>query len=254
VNPSFQENFPQTNISGSSAEIQERVLTTLVKKVNELSDELHNIKANTILKESGLPPDVLEQLGVNLEKPPRTRRGGGYRPLLAYEIIDAKETLKKRRPEVNEAMVARFLGVNYFTYKKYAKIYGLWDPKPNVKGKSGICDPERGKHPLSEILEGKYPDYPVFRIKDKLIRGGIKEAKCENCGFKEKRVIDGKVPLILNFMDENPKNHRLENIKLYCYNCTFTSGRGYIRKGNHYFDPDFLQDADKEIAEGPARF
>lgn len=249
----MQEN-PSTNISGSSPEIQERVLTVLVQKVNELTTEVHALKSDKILRESGLPRDVLEQLGVNLEKPPRTRRGGGYHPLLSHEIVEAKESLRKKRSEINEGMVARYLGVNYYTYKKYAKMYGLWDPRPNIKGKSGVFDPEKGRHPLAEILEGKHPDYPVFRIKDKLIRSGIKEAKCENCGFKEKRVIDGKVPLILNFMDENPKNHRLENIKLYCYNCTFTCGRGYIRKGNHYFDPDFLQDADKDEANAPVRF
>jgi hypothetical protein len=133
-------------------------------------------------------------------------------------------------------------------------MYGLWEPKPNVKGERNIFDPQRGKYPLSEVLQGKWPDYPVYRIKDKLIRSGIKAAKCELCGFSEKRVTDGKIPLILNFMDGNEKNHLLENMKLYCYNCTFTSGRGYIRKGNHYFDPDWLQDGDKDFSEEGVRY
>jgi hypothetical protein len=105
-------------------------------------------------------------------------------------------------------------------------MYGLWNPKPNIRGQRNIFDPERGMYPLSEILQGMYPEYPVYRIKDKLIRSGVKEPKCELCGYHEKRVTDGKIPLILNFMDGNEKNHLLDNMKLYCYNCTFTSGRG----------------------------
>jgi hypothetical protein len=151
-------------------------------------------------------------------------------------------------------MAARYLGVNYFTYRKYAKMYGLWNPKPNIRGQRNIFDPERGKYPLSEILQGMHPEYHVFRIKDKLIRSGVKEPKCELCGYSEKRVIDGKIPLVLNFMDGDEKNHKLDNMKLYCYNCTFTSGKGYIRKGVHHFDPDWLQDGDKSYADEAVRY
>lgn len=228
---------------------ESRVLSVLAKKVDELSKELYEVKKERLLKETQLPPELLEQLGLPPQPPPKLRRGRGYRPIMAHEILAAKEALKSKYPEINEAMVARYLGISYDTHKKYARMHGLWEPKPNIKGVKGIFDPERGRHPLSEILMGKYPEYPVFRIKDKLIRSKIKEEKCELCGFKEKRMVDGKIPLILNFMDGNSKNHILENMKLYCYNCTFTSGRGYIRSGAHYFDPDWLQDAEKDVAE-----
>lgn len=227
----------------------ERVIAVLAKRVDEMSKELYEIKKEKLLKETQLPPELLEQLGLPPQPPPKLKCGRGYRPLLRHEILQAKEALQSKFAEINEAMVARRLGVCYSTYKKYAKMHGVWDPKPNVKGMPGVFDPERGMHPLSEVLQGKYPDYPIFRIKDKLIRSKLKEQKCELCGFKEKRIVDGKVPLILNFMDGNSKNHALENMKLYCYNCTFTSGRGYIRSGAHYFDPDWLQDAEKVIAE-----
>jgi hypothetical protein len=206
------------------------------------------------LDETKLPPEILEQLGYPKRPPSRGGRGRGYRPILVHEILEAKKTLKEKKGEINEAMVARYLNMKYATYKKYARLYKVWEPKPLLKGKVGIFDPEKGRHPLKEILEGKHPDYPVFRIKDKLIRSGIKPPRCENCGFHEKRITDGKVPLVLNFLDGNQKNHLLENIKLYCYNCTFVCGKGYLRRGNHFFDPDFLQGADKTQANEEVRW
>ncbi len=227
---------------------ESRVIAVLARKIDDLSNEIYEMKKETLLKETRLPPELLEQLGLPEPPPPKVKRGRGYKPILEHEIIEAKNALKLKRVEINEAMVARYLGTTYITYKKYAKLYGIWNPKPNVRGVPNLFDPERGPHPLSEILEGKHPDYPIFRLKDKLIRSGLKEQKCEICGFKEKRIVDGKTPLVLNFMDGNEKNHRIENIKLYCYNCTFTCGRGYLRKGTFQFDPDWLQDADPDEA------
>ena len=233
---------------------ENRVIAVLAQKLDELTKEIHEIKQEKFLKETQLPPELLEQLGLPQEAPPRFKRGRGYRPLLAFEISEAKKAIIASKGFYNEAMVARYLGVSFPTYRKYAKLSNLWEPKPNLKGKRGLFDPERGKYPLSEILAGKHPTYPVFRIKDKLIRSGVKEAKCELCGFNEKRCVDGKIPLLLNFMDGNTKNHSIENMKLYCLNHTFTSGRGYIRSGQHFFDPDWLQGGDKENADEQVRW
>jgi hypothetical protein len=112
---------------------------------------------------------------------------------------------------------------------------------PYNRGIKKDVNPEFGKYPISEILEGKHPDYPVYRLKDKLIRSKKKEARCEMCNYHERRIVDGKIPLLLNFEDGNPKNHKLENIKLLCYNCTFVAGKGFIKRGNKQFDPDVMQ-------------
>lgn len=219
---------------------ENRVIAVLAQKVDDLTQEIHDIKREKLLKE--LPPEALAELGVSEEPPARTKRGRGFRPLMAHEIIEAKKVVAERFPNgFNEAMVARQLRTNYFTYKKYAKMHNLWSPKPNIKGKKNVLDPERGKYPLSEILEGKHPKYSIFRIKDKLIRSGTKPEKCDKCGWHERSILTGKVPLFLNFMDDNTENHKLENMKLYCSNCTLTCGRGYFRSGKKYFDPDWLQ-------------
>ncbi len=53
----------------------------------------------------------------------------------------------------------------------------------------------------------------------------------------------------LHFEDGNKTNHNIENLKILCYNCTFCSGRGYIRRGTIHFnmDPDVIQGAKKPI-------
>jgi hypothetical protein len=150
---------------------------------------------------------------------------------------------------------ARKLGVCYATYKKYAKLYDVhqtiaWPPAKYQRPKGCLTNPYKGKYPLEEVLQGKWPEYPIHRLKDKLIRSGLKHPCCEMCGFTERRVLDGKIPLLLCFEDENIKNLKLENLKILCYNCSFISGHGYIQKGKKWFDPEVLQGSKKIL---PAR-
>ena len=58
-------------------------------------------------------------------------------------------------------------------------------------------------------------------LKDRLIRMGYIEECCHNCGYSEKRITDNKIPLILEYKDENLSNRKLENLYLLCYNCHF---------------------------------
>lgn len=243
----MQENQISSSIESSENELNivphhdyavkgnERIISVLAQKIDELSKEIYELKKEKLLKETQLPEEVLSE-HFQL-KSSRVKNGRGYRPLMKHEILEAKNNSK------NEMMAARYLRVSFVTYKKYAKMYDLWSPNQNCKSFRNEYDSESGKYPLSEILKGNHPDYPIFRLKEKLIRSGLKEYKCEMCGFKEKRITDGKAPLILNFMDGNSRNHSLENLKLFCYNCTFVGGRGYIRNGTKYFDPSWLQSA-----------
>ena len=96
-----------------------------------------------------------------------------------------------------------------------------WPPTKKNFVNRVLVDPNKGKYPIQDVLDGKYPNFPVHRLKDKLIRSNIKKAECEQCGFHERRITDGKLPLLLNFEDGNKHNHALVNLKLLCYNCTF---------------------------------
>lgn len=138
-------------------------------------------------------------------------------PLLRHQIEDAQANTKSNH------QAARYLGVSYKRYKKYAELYGLFEGHLNVTGK-GI-DKGFAKSPTSiplrEILENKHPTYSRRKLKNRLIARGKLKEECALCGFHERRVTDGKVPLILSFKDNLPTNMALENLELLCYNCMF---------------------------------
>ena len=145
------------------------------------------------------PTKDLSQAG----KQRRMKRGLGAKPLLESEIKDAQ---KKSRSAME---AARVLGVSYNTYKKYARKYGIFEDLKNPDG-TGIrkgYNIKRGKYSLDDLIAGKYPEYML--------------EKCNCCGFEEKRVTDGKVPLVLDFIDGDRKNHKYENLRMLCFNCSF---------------------------------
>lgn len=230
-------------------EIPEQLPKHILDEIEKLKNEVREIKQLQGLGESVVEEvqrekerEIAERLGVPYLRDKqdslkvKLKRGKGTRPLLQSEIEAAQAVSKSARE------AARKLGVNYLTYRKYAKMYGIHTLLNQFnRGIKKNVDPDSGKYPISEILEGKHPEYPVFRLKDKLIRSKIKEACCEMCGYKERRITDGKIPLLINFEDDNSKNHKLENIKLLCYNCTFVAGKGFIKRGTKQFDPDVIQ-------------
>ena len=60
-----------------------------------------------------------------------------------------------------------------------------------------------------------------MEIKTKIIEQWVYVRKCNECGFEEKRLTDGKVPLVLDFEDGDRKNHKYENLRMLCFNCSF---------------------------------
>lgn len=45
--------------------------------------------------------------------------------------------------------------------------------------------------------------------------------KCCRCEFKEKKIINYRVPLVLDFIDGDQENQQLYNLRLLCPNCYF---------------------------------
>lgn len=151
------------------------------------------------------------------QAPSPRKRGVGAKPLLESEIREAQS---KARSAMS---AARILGVSYNTYKKYAREYGIFEDLKNPDG-VGIrkgYNIKSGTYSLDDLIDGKYPNYPVHKLKSRLLLNGYKEEKCECCGFEERRVTDHKVPLVLNFKDENRKNHKWDNLEMLCFNCYF---------------------------------
>ena len=120
---------------------------------------------------------------------------------------------------------ARYLHVSYQHYKRYAKLYGLFESHKNQSGK-GIPKflKAKGKEPaLLDIIEGRISaaHFTPAKIKYRLIEEGYLSEKCSMCGFQERRVLDYKMPLLLHFKDNNKSNYSKENIELLCYNHFF---------------------------------
>jgi hypothetical protein len=155
-------------------------------------------------------------MGVN----PKRGLGRSYRPLLESDIHRAQMATKSAME------AARYLNVDYKTYKKYATMYGLHEQHINQAGRGLKRKRKSGAFGLDEILAGKHPNYDMTRLKERLIRAGYIEESCCLCGFEKKREIDNRAPLILHCKDGNNHNLKLENLELRCYNCTMlTTGR-----------------------------
>ena len=113
------------------------------------------------------------------------------------------------------------------TFKKYAIMYDLYEGVKNKSGK-GISkggNVWKGTHNLKDICDNKYPNYPLWKLKDRILRACWKEEKCDECGFSEHRITDAKVPLVANLKDGNwekgQRDYSLENIQLLCLNCFY---------------------------------
>lgn len=146
------------------------------------------------------------------------------KPLLKSDIERAMSMTKSNRA------AARYLHCSYIHYKKWAKNYSedgvtLFDKHKNQSGK-GIAKflTNKGKEPaLIDVIEGRVPidSYTPEKLKNRLIQESYIQECCSKCQFAERRVVDYKVPLILNFKDGNKKNWSLDNLELLCYNHYF---------------------------------
>jgi Zn finger protein HypA/HybF involved in hydrogenase expression len=65
------------------------------------------------------------------------------------------------------------------------------------------------------LTENSY--HQSYKLKNRLIKDGIKEHKCEECGIIKWR---GKLtPIELDHINGNPRDNRLENLRILCPNC-----------------------------------
>ena len=120
---------------------------------------------------------------------------------------------------------ALYMGVAKNTFKKYAKLHGLWKPITNFKGirKTGNVGSQL-KHDLKSILEGKNPNpYREDTLLSKGIREGYIACKCGNCGadFQHIDTANRQPPLILDFLDRNTQNTNIDNLRALCFNCVY---------------------------------
>ena len=117
---------------------------------------------------------------------------------------------------------AMHLGVAYNTFKKYAKMYDLFEQNKNQTGIGVTTKGNTGWGvKIQDLFDGKHPNYPHYRLQERLLRDGYLASECSNCGFDEYRKSDMTTPLLLCFYDNDGKNHELQNLYFLCYNCFY---------------------------------
>lgn len=106
----------------------------------------------------------------------------------------------------------------YNTFKKYAKLYDIWEPGMQ----SGVYKDGAGKPvELLSILSGEHPNYSTAKLQKRLCKEAYLAEECSNCGYDEYRIEDMSKPLMLDYLDDDPTNKHLDNLRLLCYNCFF---------------------------------
>ena len=120
---------------------------------------------------------------------------------------------------------AQLLDISYNTFKKYAKLYEVWQPLSSSQGvrmsSTGGFKPVE----LAEIFSGKHPSYSDTKLMHRCFREGYLAEECGNCGYDEYRASDMSKPLMLDYMDDDGTNKDLANLRVLCFNCF------YIMKG-----------------------
>jgi len=147
--------------------------------------------------------------------------------------LSKEDILRAMNVTMSNKAAARYLHVSYIHYKKWAKNYdateegypNLFEQHKNQAGK-GIPKFLRADGPepaLLDIIEGRVDasSFSPDKLKYRLITEGFLKEECSVCNFHERRVSDYKIPLLLNFKDNNKKNWNKDNIELLCYNHYF---------------------------------
>lgn len=144
--------------------------------------------------------------------------------LLQSQVEQAMKVTRSNRA------AAEYLRVSYPLYRKFAKQYmtpegiSLFDAHYNQSGFGmNKISPSQKRSTLDNILLGKHPYYSREKLLRRLIVNKYFPEQCCTCGFSQKRPTDLRTPLLLNNINGQRNDWRLENLEILCYNCYFVN-------------------------------
>jgi hypothetical protein len=172
-----------------------------------------------------------------------------------YQLLESQIRYAMDNTTSN-AEAAKWLHVSFATWKKYAKMYidsatglTLYElHKQNGFAKRLVLPQTRYRRkasapwafqptPIDEIFANKHPKYDRNRFKERLVKEGWKQERCDCCGFQEHRDYDYEVPLKMHWIDGDRSNYDLENVQFLCFNCYFLNvGNPWGREKNFHID------------------
>ena len=162
----------------------------------------------------------------NFEKPIKIH---GRRKVITKKMIEDAQAVTKSNAEAS-----RWLGINYLTYRKYAKIYGLFDQHLNQRGVGIKKGYGKYRKPLDELLSSDRKIRLTKRyLKKRLVEENWVEEECSSCSYNE--IVMGKdnVALLIDFIDGDNDNTKLDNIRLLCPNC-YLSYNGHMPSSGQF--------------------
>jgi hypothetical protein len=128
--------------------------------------------------------------------------------------INELEFIRVVRESITMAEASVKLGLHFNTFKRYAQKLGVYNPNQGAKGKN---KKSVVKVPTDKILNGDYPQFQTYKLKNRLIKEGLLKNECSICGISE---WNGKLlNCELDHIDGNRTNHRIENLRILCPNC-----------------------------------
>ena len=129
-----------------------------------------------------------------------------------------------------------YMGVSKNTFKKYAKLHGLWAPIKSSKGITPYWKCWFGIETRLEGILGGKKSKPIQRryTVKKGIHEGYLKCACSNCSRRlhPYERYDSIATIILDFLDRNPMNTKIENLRVLCFNCVYelaSSKKGWYR-------------------------
>ncbi len=133
-----------------------------------------------------------------------------------FQLVVAVKNLKSTRAVIG-ALGLIPAGGNYQQVRKRIQDLDLDTSHFLGKGWGKGMFFERSVIPIESILV-QNSFYQSHKLKQRLFSLGLKQKKCEECGWK-KVSEDGRVPVELDHINGIRNDNRLENLRILCPNC-----------------------------------
>jgi hypothetical protein len=131
--------------------------------------------------------------------------------------INKEEFIKVCKEAESMRQASQKLNMHFNTFKRYAIKFECYQTHQSNKGRK--LGHYSTRIPTEDILAGKYPTYPTYKLKLRLFEEGYLEDRCCRCGWHEKLPGAKHTPCELHHKDGDSSNHAFENLEIICPNC-----------------------------------